>query len=398
MKETTFKNFFNTFVSNNSSLISRYENECNDIFEDNYDDIYRILNKVLTNKINIELKILLERAVNNAIVYQSNIQDSLIDICDMISAEILTDNALNIYFKEVNEVYNKHDNNYDIVYCPENRDKLIEMNLKTVISIAKKYQNLGLDLEDLIQAGNLGLCVSFDKYKPERSKLKDNMLAKAEELSDEVTVEELRSQFSAFLKYGDISKKFEKDFDKDIYSKDHVIKWIKRNISNAKFNSVATMWIKAFILQELNNNSRTVKKPKAEIDRDVIETGAYKKEIKIDIDAPIGDDDDGRTLGDNIRSEDTYHDMEIAEARDIFKNGLNLLLDGVKPRDRSVFLKKFGIGLPRPMLPREIAEQEGFSIARVSQIFQTIEQQIQKNQVKYNIDIEKLTEAAKLLR
>jgi hypothetical protein len=62
------------------------------------------------------------------------------------------------------------------------------------------------------------------------------------------------------------------------------------------------------------------------------------------------------------------------------------LLDGVKPRDRSIFLKKFGIGLPRPMLPKEIADQEGLSIARISQIFQTVIEQIQENQVKYDID------------
>ncbi len=398
MKETTFKKFFDKFISNNSVLVSRYENECNDVFEDNYNDIYRIFNKTLTNKINVGLHVLLQRALTNAINYQTNIQDSLVDVCDMVSSDELSGSALNIYFREINDVYNKHDNDYNIVYCPENRDKLIEMNLKAVISIAKKYQGLGLDLEDLIQAGNLGLCISFDKYKPERSKLKDNMLALAQELPDTITIEELRTHFSKYLKYGDISKKFQKEFNKGSYTKESVIRWIKRNVSNAKFNSVATMWIKAFILQELNNNSRIVKKPKSEIDKDVIETGAYKKEIRVDIDSPVGDDEDGKTVGDNMSSEESYSDMEIAEARDVFKSGLNLLLDGVKPRDRSVFLKKFGIGLPRPMLPREIADQEGFSIARVSQIFQTIEQQIQKNQAKYNVDIEKLMEAAKVLR
>ena len=78
--------------------------------------------------------------------------------------------------------------------------------------------------------------------------------------------------------------------------------------------------------------------------------------------------------------------MEVAEAYDTYKAGLAKLLDGVKPRDRAIFLKKFGIGLPRPMLPKEIADQEGLSIARISQIFQTVIEQIQYNQVKYDID------------
>ena len=57
--------------------------------------------------------------------------------------------------------------------------------------------------------------------------------------------------------------------------------------------------------------------------------------------------------------------------------------------------KKFGIGLPRPLLPKEIADQEGLSIARISQIFRTVIDQMQKNQVKYNIDPNVLFDAVK---
>ena len=49
------------------------------------------------------------------------------------------------------------------------------------------------------------------------------------------------------------------------------------------------------------------------------------------------------------------------------------------------------------MLPREIADQEGLSIARVSQIFQNVIEQMQKNQAKYNIDKDILFEAVKKL-
>ena len=90
--------------------------------------------------------------------------------------------------------------------------------------------------------------------------------------------------------------------------------------------------------------------------------------------------------------------MEVSEAYDTYKAGLAKLLDGVKPRDRAIFLKKFGIGLPRPMLPKEIADQEGLSIARISQIFQTVIEQIQYNQVKYNIDPNLLFSAVKKFR
>jgi DNA-directed RNA polymerase sigma subunit (sigma70/sigma32) len=90
--------------------------------------------------------------------------------------------------------------------------------------------------------------------------------------------------------------------------------------------------------------------------------------------------------------------FDINETYDIFKNELSKLLTNVKTRDRSIFLKKFGIGLPRPMLPKEIAQQEGLSIARVSQIFQQVLDAIQINQVKYNVDPNLLFDLVKKLQ
>jgi RNA polymerase primary sigma factor len=48
------------------------------------------------------------------------------------------------------------------------RNKLVEANLKLVISIAKQYNGYNLPMEDLIQEGNLGLIKSIDKYDPEK--------------------------------------------------------------------------------------------------------------------------------------------------------------------------------------------------------------------------------------
>ena len=64
------------------------------------------------------------------------------------------------------------------------------------------------------------------------------------------------------------------------------------------------------------------------------------------------------------------------------------MLTGISARDRAVVLKKFGIGLPRPMLPKEIAEQSGLSVARISQIFQLTMDKMRKNCVKYELDPE----------
>src|SRR5215207_1851766 len=48
------------------------------------------------------------------------------------------------------------------------RQKLIEKNLRLVVSVAKKYRENGLPFEDLIQEGNIGLMKAVEKYDPER--------------------------------------------------------------------------------------------------------------------------------------------------------------------------------------------------------------------------------------
>jgi RNA polymerase primary sigma factor len=48
------------------------------------------------------------------------------------------------------------------------RKKLIEKNLRLVVSVAKKYRGYGLPFEDLIQEGNLGLMKAVEKFDPDR--------------------------------------------------------------------------------------------------------------------------------------------------------------------------------------------------------------------------------------
>lgn len=394
----TYEKKLQKFFIDNSNLITEYESmdsvipveQCT---QDIIDSYLKLVNKNKTINFNTVLREVFSVAVHNNInifdafglVKLSNIDDSL--------------NTIQYYFKEINDIYNKHNNDYDIKYCEENRDKLIEMNLKTVVAIAKKYQGLGLSLGELISAGNLGLIVAYDKFDPSRSKLKDNVTECIKDLPDKFTYSELEYAISEYLKYGDIKKKITDAFsNKDIIYKEKMLNWINNNICNAKFSSIATMWIRAYILIEIDNYSRIVKKPKSEIYKDKESHGSYKKEVTVDIDAPVSDSANS-TMGDLLKIEDdTASDMDVNESYDIFKKGLSKLLQGVKPRDRNIFLKKFGIGLPRPMLPKEIAKQEGLSIARVSQIFQTVLEQMQQNQVRYNIDQNILFDAVKKIQ
>lgn len=387
---------FQTILDTNQELVLEYNSiDSNIPLEYSFEDIVDAYNMYKSSNNNAEFLTTIKSALAHAVKYEQSIIDSLMTMTSDASMDSPS-NSIQQYFKEVGDIYARHNNDYNIEFCKENRNKLIEMNLKAVVSIAKRYQGLGLSLQELISAGNLGLVIAYDKFDPNRSKLKNNIIEQIKPLPDKFTFDELNAVIKEYLTYGDIKKKFcDRFFQNNTYTKKEVLQWVNKNIFNAKFNSIATMWIRAYILIEINNYSRLVKKPKTDIFKDKSEGGSYKKEVTFDIDDPVSfnsirKDNEALELLDNTQS-----DLEVSEAYIIFKNGLNKLLDGVKPRDRSIFLKKFGIGLPRPMLPKEIADQEGLSKARVSQIFQSVVEQMQINSVKYNIDSDVLFDAIK---
>ena len=357
---------------------------------------------MLASKLQMSFSSILNNSINHAIETET----PLLEVLEGFNASdnLLEDGDSSIqkYFKEINKIYTENDNNYDIEYSPENRDRIISMNLKSVIAIAKCYQGLGIDFQDLISTGNEGLCRAWEKYDPARACLKENLTSAINELEqDEISFEQLNEVVSSFLKYGEVKKEFETKFKPgNMYTKKQILEWINKKVQNAKFNSVACKWIKAYIVQEINSNSRIVKKPKTEIDKDRTETGSYKREVKVNIDAPIGGDENSKSIGDVLTSEDEGVEKESLENEEnykIFKNGLKLLLDGVKSRDRRIILKKFGIGMPRPMQPNEIAAQEALSVARISQIINSTLQQMIENSKKYKIDKNELFAALERL-
>lgn len=391
-----YKDHLYNFIKNNENLIIEYDLMDSVIpIECCEDDIISIFKNIKKINKKASFDITLNRSLNMSIKYNVSVTDSLEYILSNLTTEGSKSNTTQAYFREINDIYRKNRNDYNIEFKPENRDQIIKMNLKTVISVAKRYQGLGLNLNELISAGNMGLCMAFDKFDPSKSTLRDDVLCVVNALPEISDFVDIKNSLEKYFEYGDLKKKFTDFFiPGNTYQKKKIIQWVKSNVFNAKFNSVAVMWIRAYILIELDNFSRVVKKPKAEIYKDKKETGTYQRESIVDIDAPVSDDSDTPISG-FFQSDNDMNDLEVSESYGIFKKGLSILLDGVKQRDRSIFLKKFGIGLPRPMLPKEIAEQEGLSIARISQIFQTVIEQMQRNQVKYNVDPNILFDAVK---
>lgn len=80
------------------------------------------------------------------------------------------ENVLNMYLKEINRIpLLTHEEETELAVRAaagdkSAKDKIVSANLRFVVNVAKKYQNKGIDLIDLISEGNLGLLTAIDRF------------------------------------------------------------------------------------------------------------------------------------------------------------------------------------------------------------------------------------------
>lgn len=373
------------FIEDNPDIVDEYNSSNTVPLNNTCYSLHKIYETIKDKYPKLSVNAMMKAIVPMAITQKCTVIKVAEDVFDSgVLVESKGKTAMQMYFDDVKRVYDKHGGDYNIEYCPENREKLIEMNLKSVVHIAKSFRGLGLPMEDLICAGNLGLCVSFDKFDPNKKKTRDEILKVLdEEAGETMTYEEVKELLSPALAYGKTKKKFADAFEHGkTYKRNKVKSWLKSNMSGARFNSVAVMWIIAYILIELDNNSRLIKKTKTDIKAEK-ENG---RDVYLDLDETIGDSGNTKLVDMLNMPDDTITPQDNKEAMGVLRDGMALLLDGVKSRNRRILLQKFGIGYPRPMTPKEIAQQEGLSIARVSQIIQATLNKMKENQAKFNVD------------
>ena len=293
------------------------------------------------------------------------------------------DNNIDIYFNEVKREYILHPMNEsnDLEFLPENRDVFIKNNLKLVINCAKRYRNLGIPFEDLIQIGNEGLLTAFNKFDSDKAKLQSSIKFAIDNSElDSFTYEQAKELITgAFIYDKDLNVTLSKLPEDGFESKEQFKNWTTKNVKKAVFASVAFKWILAFILSELSNSSKIVKFPTSALKKEEQESEFY---------IPLSSSNGSLIISldsVNPNTDDCYHDNQIAEAANkefiiednsidkensqvLLKKIINNALSHLSDFDRRIVKKKFGIGFPDTLSLSDIAESEGLPVNKIKYI------------------------------